>query len=72
MLTKTKNSAEGLFQLFAYEFGAVLDELLIFGAERGCEVAIDVEFAGNLILHENRNNNLTWSPANKRDSVNLC
>lgn len=56
-----KNSAEGLLQFFADEFGAILDESLILGAERGCEVAIDIELADNSILYKNGYNDLRLS-----------
>lgn len=59
-VSTAKNSAEGLLQFFAYEFGAVLDESLVLRAKRGREVAIDVQFAGNSVLHENRHNDFRF------------
>src|SRR5271156_7198561 len=51
-----KPESATLFQLFPDNFSAVLDELLVVDAERGSEMAVDVEFASHLIFHEDRHN----------------
>jgi hypothetical protein len=43
-------------QLFAHNFSAVLDEILVLDAEGCGKMAVDVEFAGDLVFHENRHN----------------
>jgi hypothetical protein len=46
-----------LLELLTHNFSAVLDKLLIRNTKSGWEMAVDVEFAGDLLMDENRHNN---------------
>src|SRR5208282_3714940 len=56
----SKPGSATLFQLLPDNFGAVLDEFLVVDPERRGEMAVDVEFAGDLVLNENRHNDFRF------------
>ena len=52
-----ENGLRMRFQELAEDSGGVFAELAVFGAEGGGKMTVDVEFADNFAVHEDRDNN---------------